>query len=59
MFEKSDVFLQSCIETSNELKEDDIMTKKDTGKLISKLFVIIFVLLVLVIILGTKVIAGI
>jgi len=32
------------------------MTKKDTRKLISKLFVIIYILLVLVLILGTKVI---
>ena len=59
MFEKSDVFLQTCIGTSNDQKEDDIMTKKDTSKLISKLFVIIFILLVLVVILGTKVITGI
>ena len=56
MFEKSDVFLQSYLETSNGQKEDDIMTKKDTSKLISKLFVIIFILLVLVVILSTKVI---
>ena len=59
MFEKSDVFLQSHRKSNMSKKEDDIMTKKDTSKLISRLFVIIFILLVLVVILGTKVITGI
>ena len=34
------------------------MTKKDTRKLISKLFVIIYILLILVVLLGAKVISS-
>ena len=49
IFEKSGVF-------SLKVKRRDIMTKKDTSKLISKLFVIIFILLILVVILSIKVI---